>query len=386
MEPPLHAALGREVAAAAARVYAHGACHVTPLLRSRALEARSGVAPPGALFLKLESEQATGSFKARGAANRLGALTPDERARGIVTASTGNHAAAVAHALRALPQLRGVPAQIFLPRTVAPAKLARLRAAGAPLVLVDAADCVASEAAAAAHAAATGAVYVSPYADPVVIGGQGTVGLEVLTQLRTAGVAGGCADDAAGDGSGNDGALLATAGADPTAVVPLIIIVPVGGGGLIAGIAAAVKSVAAASCVAAGARRRRGTVVVVGAQPAANACMAASVAAGRILPEGAYPDGPTLSDGTAGGIEAESVTFDACAEAELGDDGLRAAVDAAWAACRSGDVEGDGGAGAARLVDAIALVPEDEIERGMVAVLVAHGKVRGGGDAGGSWD
>ena len=397
--PPPHHSLAAEVVAAAGRVYADGVVYTTPLLHSPALAAAAAPAAPAAtsshdgrgpahVFLKLECEQATGSFKARGAANRLLALTPAERARGIVTASTGNHALAVAHALRTAPSLRGLPALIFLPRSVAPAKLAKLRAAGAPLCIVDVDDCCGSEAAALAHAVATGAVYVSPYNDVLVAAGQGTAGTEICAQLDAAER---CGVLAAADEpviANHPGPLIASGPAVHPG--PLIILVPVGGGGLITGVAAAVKAA-------------RPHSLVIGTQPASNACMAQSVAAGRILGEGAFTDGPTLSDGTAGGIEADSFTFDACAAAAVGADAVAAVIERerrrlAEVAAAAADLRD---AGAARssisgslsaldvasnlphcvpspdppLVDGLLTVSETAIETAIVAVLLTHNKV-----------
>jgi threonine dehydratase len=115
--------------------------------------------------LKLESEQTSGSFKIRGAVNKLLALTDDELQRGIVTASTGNHALAVTHALAVLERCLRMPAEIYLPSTVAAAKLELLRTLKAPIRVTEEVDCIGSEMAAIKAAADTGAVYISPYND-----------------------------------------------------------------------------------------------------------------------------------------------------------------------------------------------------------------------------
>lgn len=209
------------------------------------------------VHFKLECGQLTGSFKLRGVANRLLAMDPAERARGIVAASTGNHGAAVAHVAAAL----GCPARVFAPHGADPSKLAAIRAAGAGIEMCGS-DCLDAERAARAAAAAAGEVYLSPYNDPLVVAGQGTVGLELHEQLARC-----------------DGVFVA-----------------VGGGGLIAGVAGFLKSV-------------RPGLRVVGCSPAASAVMARSVAAGRVLD---LPSAPTWSDATAGGLEEGSLTFPLC--------------------------------------------------------------------------
>lgn len=159
-------------------------------------------AEPG-LWLKLESLQHTGSFKARGAFNRIlsareAGLLPDS---GVIAASGGNHGLAVAYAARAL----GVRAEIFVPVITSPVKVAGLRALGAEIVQVGAIYSEALEAS-AKRAAETGALQIHAYDQPAVVAGAGTAGLEILEQ---------------------------TGGVDT-------ILVAVGGGGLIAGVTAAV--------------------------------------------------------------------------------------------------------------------------------------------------
>lgn len=209
------------------------------------------------VWLKLEHLQITGSFKLRGATHKVLSLTPAQRAAGVVTASTGNHGAAVAH----IASRTGCPATIYLPHSVSQTKVdylslfeVTLRYAGA--------DSVETEQVARAAAAAAGQVFISPYNDWEVITGQGTIGREVLAQVP-----------------------------DLDAVL-----VPVGGGGLIAGIAGYLKA-------------RQPALRVVGCQPINSAVMYHSVQAGEILD---LPSQPTLSDGTAGGLEAGSLTFPAC--------------------------------------------------------------------------
>ena len=234
--------------------------------------ARVAATPGGVVRWKLECFGVTGSFKIRGALNKLLVLRdggpPRVLEEGVVTASTGNHGRATAHALSLLGG-RGV---VFLPRTVADSKrrvldeqygdVVELRLVGD--------DAVESEYAAREEAERSGRPFVSPYNDPDIIAGQGTVGFEM---------------DAALAGEPLDAVL-----------------VPVGGGGLIAGIAGWLK-------------HARPGIRVVGCQPRASAVMAASVRAGRLLESGRdVPFEPTLADAVAGGVEEGAVTFALCRE------------------------------------------------------------------------
>ncbi len=148
-----------------------GVAHRTPVLTSRTLDAAAG----GTLLLKAEHLQRTGSFKFRGAWNAVASLPPDERARGIVAFSSGNHAQAVALAAR----LHGVPAVVVMPADAPPGKLGATRGYGAEVVLYDrrTAD---REAIARAVALERGSTLVPPYDLAAVIAGQGTVGLELV--------------------------------------------------------------------------------------------------------------------------------------------------------------------------------------------------------------
>lgn len=329
------------------------------------------------LFYKLENEQVTGSFKARGALNKLASLSGQARERGIVTASTGNHARAVAYALSVLPGFEAVPAMIYLPRSVAPSKLAALHKTGVPLSIVQGDDCVHAEAAAATAAEESGAVFVSPYNDAQVIGGQGTAGLEIMDQLESI-----------------DRMYCARFGPSSVPLKPLIVIVPVGGGGLIAGVAAAVK----------GPSRPAGTVVIIGVQPATNACVYESVRQGRLLmeretgPDGLdlWLNGDTLADGTAGGVETGSTTWQAFQGSGADMVSLARAIGSARAAVARanasiGSIAGAGaGASApfspsksgvqgkhhkAPLVDVVLTVTEEAIATAVAYMLQVNGKV-----------
>jgi threonine dehydratase len=217
----------------------------TPVFRSVGLSRLAGAE----VHLKPECWQRTGSFKVRGALYRLSTLSPQEAARGIVTASAGNHGLGVALACRVLDL---PPAAIFVPETAPEAKLRRLEASGCQIHRAGA-DYDATHALAEAHAAARGALYLSAYDDPIVIAGQGTVGLEVLQDLPQVD----------------------------------LLLVPVGGGGLIAGVAVAAKAL-------------RPELRVVGVQPEASPAAYLSLRDGR--PYETYPAGPTLCDGLAGGF------------------------------------------------------------------------------------
>ena len=225
----------------------------TPLLPSPALSERTGAQ----VFLKLENRQHTGSFKLRGATNRLLNLTVEERARGVVTASTGNHALAVA---RAAAQL-DLAATIYLPEDASPRKIEKLKVFPVELRRVPG-DALNAEISARSAAAQTGQVFISPYNDPHIIAGQATIAVELLRQQPQL------------------DAVFAT----------------VGGGGLMGGIAGYLKSSGSA-------------IQVIGCQPENSAVMLASVRAGRIVEDESLP---TLSDGSAGGIEPHAITFDLC--------------------------------------------------------------------------
>lgn len=190
-----------DIEAARARLAGHAVR--TPLLSSTVLDAAVGAR----VFLKAECLQRTGSFKFRGAFNRLAMMADDERARGIVAASSGNHAQGVAEAAR----LFGVPATIVMPTDAPAMKRARTERSGARVVAYDRAseDRVAI---ARSIVAETGGTYVPPYDDPGVMAGQGTTGLEIAADLEAMGVA-----------------------AD-------LVLVPTSGGGLLAGIATAVAA------------------------------------------------------------------------------------------------------------------------------------------------
>lgn len=160
-----------DVLAAAARIAPYA--HVTPVLRSRSLDALAGCE----LHFKAEHLQRVGAFKFRGASNAVWSLDPATAARGVVTHSSGNHGAALALAART----RGIPCDVVVPETVVAPKLAAMHAYGARVHRC-AATMQARDAACAQLQRDTGAELVHPFTDPRVIAGQGTAALELLGQ------------------------------------------------------------------------------------------------------------------------------------------------------------------------------------------------------------
>ena len=209
------------------------------------------------VWFKLESLQITGSFKARGAVNKILSLKDQEKEQGVVSASTGNHGAAVAYAAGEL----NIGCTIYVPDDASPTKLENMEQFGAK-IKVHGDDCIKAEAKARQVSISTGQTYVSPYNDPFVMAGQGTLGVEIESQCD---------------------------GLD-------VIIISVGGGGLIGGTAGYLKSVWP-------------EIHVIGCSPENSAVMIHSMKAGRVLD---LESRPTLSDGTAGGIEENSITFPIC--------------------------------------------------------------------------
>jgi threonine dehydratase len=211
----------------------------------------------GDVHLKLEHLQHTGSFKLRGATNKILSLTPEQWQRGVIAASTGNHGLGVCYAARRA----GTTATIYLPRNVSESKLAMMKHLGGNQI-VSSDDCLDAENTARKAAEASGQVFISPYNDPEVIAGQGTIGVELARQLDRI--------DA--------------------------VFVAVGGGGMIAGIAAYLKSVSP-------------NTRIIGCWPENSRVLYECLRAGRIIE---FPEEPTISESTAGGVEAGSVTFPLC--------------------------------------------------------------------------
>ncbi|MCH8158231.1 MAG: threonine/serine dehydratase [Proteobacteria bacterium] len=222
----------------------------TPLRRSEAFSANLAAN----VFFKLENLQTTGSFKLRGATNRLLTLSDEERSTGCVTASTGNHGAAVACATKKL----GASGIVFVPEQTSSAKVDAIRSYGGDVRFFGT-DGVDTEQHAREYAKKNELFYLSPYNDEEVVAGQGSCGIEIVEQLPAI-----------------DAAFIA-----------------VGGGGLIAGVGSVLKT-------------HNPDIRIFACQPRASAVMAHSIEAGKILQ---LESEPTLSDGTAGGIEADTMTF-----------------------------------------------------------------------------
>lgn len=208
------------------------------------------------LWIKWENRQPTGSFKVRGAFNKVLSLQPEELRRGIVCASAGNHGQAVALAATGM-----APVEVFVGENAAALKVARMRALGAVVRVVPGGYSEA-ETAGREYAKSNSRTWISPYNDPAIIAGQGTVGLEVMEQL---------------------------AGEPVEAFV-----VPVGGGGLISGIGAVLSE-------------RRPRPRLVGVQPADNAFMQALLVRGSQVD---VRDLPSLADGLTGAVEESSITIE----------------------------------------------------------------------------
>lgn len=235
------------------------------------------------IYLKCENFQLTGSFKLRGAVNKILSLSEQEKTRDLMTASSGNHGAAFSWALKRF----GLKGSIVLPEITAPTKIDSLLLYGTDIIK-HGDDCIKAERFGRKKAAERGLTYIPPYNDPQIIGGQGTIGIELMRQ------------------------------------VPDIdcVLVPVGGGGLIAGIAGYLKS-------------ENQNIEIIGCQPENSAVMYESIKAGRVLD---LESKPTISDGSAGGIEQDTITFPMCQE----------------------------------LVDDFILVSEEEIISGIKLILAKH--------------
>lgn len=226
---------------------------VTALTHSTALSAMTGCE----VYLKCEHLQHTGSFKFRGASNKIRLLPAEQRERGVITASSGNHGQALALAGRML----GVPVTVYTAATASPVKLDAIRAQGAEVVTL-ATDPLSVELEAARQAKLQGKPFVSPYNDAQVIAGQGTIGMELHEQAEHL--------DA--------------------------VFVAVGGGGMISGIGTVLKHLSPAT-------------QIIGCWPAVAPTLQKSLEVGAIID---MQEGDTLSDGTAGGVEPDSITFPLC--------------------------------------------------------------------------
>ena len=232
-----------------------GLVHETPLSYSPAFCAHTGAK----VYLKCEHLQQTGSFKLRGALNKILSLSPKDKTKGIITASSGNHGMGVAMAA----QKAKVHTTVFVPEDASAAKLATIQQLGADVKKIKG-DCLAAEMEGASQAVKSGKTFISPYNDTTVIAGQATVGLEILN------------------------------------VEPDIdaVFVSVGGGGLISGIGSYIKQVAP-------------NAKIIACWPENAASMYHCLEKGKIID---VQENETLSDGTAGGVEKDAVTFPICQE------------------------------------------------------------------------
>ncbi len=223
-----------------AQTLLQGVVKETPLERSKSFSAMTGAQ----VYLKLENLQSTGSFKARGAYMKIVNLSEDERRRGVICASAGNHAQGVAYAASRL----GVASKVFMPIFAPPLKVIATRAYGAEVVLQgDTFDDALQ--AAVDYGTESGAVFVHPFNHPHIIAGAGTIGLEIFERLRTV-------DE---------------------------VWVPIGGGGLIAGVAIALKHL-------------NPSIRIVGVEAQGAQGMKASLDAGRVQ---ALTSVRTIADGIA---------------------------------------------------------------------------------------
>lgn len=225
----------------------------TPLIRSNWLSACCG----GDVYLKLENEQHTGSFKARGSLNKLMWMQEHKISKMPVTASTGNHGLGFARAL----DLLDIKGKIYLPTTAVDSKVEAIKAYDVELEFYGD-DPYTTELHARKTAEQNNQLYVSPYNDEQIIAGQGTIGKEISDQIKTA-------DN-----------VLAT----------------VGGGGLISGVATYLKNTWP-------------DVTIMGCQPENSPEMSVSVQAGEYRE---VESKPTLSDGSAGGFERDAITYELC--------------------------------------------------------------------------
>jgi threonine dehydratase len=270
------------------------------------------------VWLKLENRQLTGSFKIRGATNKMMLLRPEERERGVVAASSGNHAQGVAYAAREL----GVKAVIVVPENTPGVKRDAIRALGAELI-VHGLEYMDAERLAQRMSREKGMPFLSPYNDLDLIAGQGTVGLEMLE-----------------DSPDID-----------------VVLVPVSGGGLISGIAAVWKAVPGTK--------------VVGVQTEASPVMYESIKAGKIVD---IPMFDTVAEGLHGGIEQGSVTFPICQR--LVDDWIVVREETIVEAMRlmlfsqHEVVEGSGAVGVAALIE-----QAERFEGKKVGVVLSGGNV-----------
>ena len=225
----------------------------TPLIHSKNLSSISD----SNVFLKLENFQHTGSFKLRGAMNKI--LNLPDKSIGVVAASSGNHGAAVAYSLRNL-KMKGL---VYVPENAVPSKVKLMKKYGVE-VRYSGNDCLIAESSAISYAEENNLSFVSPYNDIDVISGQGTIGVEMINQMKDLDV----------------------------------VFITVGGGGLISGVGGYLKSI-------------NSNIKIIGCSPENSPVMKVSLNKGKIIE---FDSLPTLSEGSAGGIERDSITYNFCEE------------------------------------------------------------------------
>ena len=234
---------------------------IRPVVVETPVEQIEGLAPniEAEVFFKLENLQKTGSFKLRGASNKVLSLSPEQATNGVIAASNGNHGLGVAAAAKAA----GIAAEVYVSSHVSPSKARRIEEYGTQIRRIGN-DPLEAELAARAAASEQDKVFISPYNDVEVMAGQGTIAVELLRQVS-----------------------------------PLdALFVAVGGGGLIGGIGVYTKSASPQT-------------EVVGCWPENSPVLYESIKAGRILD---VHEEPTLSESTAGGLEPGSVTLEVCSQ------------------------------------------------------------------------
>jgi len=225
----------------------------TPLIHSKNLSSISDTN----VFLKLENFQHTGSFKLRGAMNKI--LNLPDKSISVVAASSGNHGAAVAYSLRNL-KMKGL---VYVPENAVPSKVKLMKKYGVE-VRYSGNDCLIAESSAISYAEENNLSFVSPYNDIDVISGQGTIGVEMINQMKDLDV----------------------------------VFITVGGGGLISGVGGYLKSI-------------NSNIKIIGCSPENSPVMKISLNKGKIIE---FESLPTLSEGSAGGIERDSITYNFCEE------------------------------------------------------------------------
>jgi threonine dehydratase len=269
------------------------------------------------VYLKLENIQVTGSFKARGALNKILSLPPSKSK--IITASTGNHGLGVANALSVVKK----EGTIYLPKGASPAKVEAIKMRGVPVEFIGE-NSDETEQYVRKLSQTTDLIYVSPYNDEEVLAGQGTIGVELLRQLPEVEA----------------------------------VFVSIGGGGLIGGIASYLKA-------------NNPKIEVIGCLPENAPAMYECIKAGKIIE---VPEKPTLSDGTAGGIEAGSITFGICQQ--LVDSYITVSEDEIMASMRLMIkhhhliVEGSAGVAIAALMKS-----KERFKKKKVAIIICGGNV-----------